>query len=72
MLHIVGGDVRGSTNSLCVQLRITYTCIPCFEGLCVCFSPAGSSVAILGTLEDAIIPHAFNSILLFIADIRTI
>ena len=72
MLHIVGGDVRGCMNSPCVQLRITYTCITCFEGLCVRFSPAGYSVAILGTLEDARIPHEFNAILLFIAGIRTI
>ena len=67
VLHIVGRDVRGNTDSAIVQLCNTLTCIPLFEGLCVCLSPAGSSVAVLGILENTRIPHALKSIFLLIA-----
>ena len=66
VLRIVGRDVRGCTNSTCIHLRIPYTCMPFGGGGGVRLSPAGSSVSGLGTLEDARIPHAFNSVFLFI------
>ena len=47
VLHIVGRDVRGRMNSKYVKIRFSYTCIPCFGGLCIRVSPAGSSVAVL-------------------------
>ena len=72
VLHIIGRVVRGRKNYTSVKLRINSTWIPFFEGLCVRLSPADSSVAILGTLYDTGITHAFNSILLLMADIRTI
>ena len=58
-------DVRGRTNSTFVQLRVPFLCMP-FSRLCVCLSP-GPSVSGLLTLEDAIIPHAFNYLLILTA-----
>ena len=66
-MNIVGRDVRGRTNSKCVQLCVTSTCIPLFKGVCVRLSPAGFSVSILGKLEGARIPHALNSTFLLIS-----
>ena len=51
VLYIVGRDIRGRTNYTCSKLHITFTCIPWFEGLCVRFSPAGSSISVVGTVE---------------------
>ena len=72
MLHIVIRDVRGCTNYICIQLCITSTCKPCFEGRCVCFSQSGSSIAVLRNLEDTRFTHVSNYVFLFIADNRTI
>ena len=66
VLYIVGRDASGHTNYTRVQLSILSTCIPFFGGLCVRVLPSGSSVAVLGTLEDAKIPHAFNSLFFLI------
>ena len=67
VLHIVGRDVRGCMNSTYVHLSILSTCIPFFGGICVRLSPAGSSISILGTSGDAIIPHEFNSVFFSLA-----
>ena len=64
VLHILGRDVRGLINSTCGQLCLPSTSIPFLKGGYVRLSPESSRVNILGTLEDAIIPHAFNSVFL--------
>ena len=64
MLNILGKDVRGCKSSTRVKICIPYTYIPLLKGVFVCLSPAGSSVDILGTVEDARITHTFNTILL--------
>ena len=61
-MHIVRRDVRGCTNSTCVQIRIPSTCIIFFGGLSVCISPQASSVDLIGTFKDARIMHEFNSV----------
>ena len=44
VLHIVGGDIRGRTNSPRVQLRINSTYMTPYEGICVHLSPELSTV----------------------------
>ena len=58
-------DVRGCTNSTCVQLLIPLTYIP-FLGPCFHLAP-GPSVSGLGELQDARITHVFNSVFLLTA-----
>ena len=64
VLHIVGRDIRGRTNSTCVQLRLPYTFITFFEEICVRLLPSGSSFDVLGTLDYPRIPHVLKSVLL--------
>ena len=66
VLHVEGRDVKGRANFTCVQLRIPSTCMTFLKGHCVRFSPEGSSVSILGTLEDTKIPRVFNYVILLI------
>ena len=65
MLHVIGTpeDAR-ITNALNTTILLP-VCL--FGGVCFWFWRAGSSVYGLGTLDDAIIPHAFKSKFLFIA-----
>ena len=69
VLCILVRSVRGCKNSTCVQLCIPSTCIPCFKGICVRLSPAGYSFDVVGTLEDARIPHTYYSVFLLLLGI---
>ena len=55
MLYILGRDIRGQTNSTCLQLHIPSTCIPIFEGLCVHLSLAGSSVTFIFNYNTSVV-----------------
>ena len=58
VLNIVGRDVRGRTNSTCVQLCISYACIPFFEGLYVHFSPVGCRVTFRINCTNLVVCHS--------------